>query len=311
VHGGLSPQLQSLDDIAEIDRFIEPPQSGPLCDLLWSDPLEDFTSVTDNDFEYNKTRGCSFCYSYEAVCNFLTDNNLLSMIRAHEVQDHGYAMLKKVEKTGFPSVITLFSAPNYCDSYKNKAAIMRYENNVINIRQFNHTSSPYYLPGFMNVFSWSIPFVAEKVGEILLTLYKLVDDDQEAKDEEEKLRDRQEKLRQKIKTVSKIYSLYHQMRKTREKSIQVGHFITKGGELPETANSLSEEELKKSLETFEGAKNMDSPLEIRPPQEKDYITQKTTSRPSLNRTVSLEAMLKEEPQKPVPLINMENTENNY
>jgi len=92
----------------------------------------------------------------------LDDNNLLSIIRAHEVQDAGYRMHRKHEKTSFPSLITLFSAPNYCEQYDNKGAIMRYENNVINIRQFDHTTHPYFLPGFVNVIAWSLPFVAEK-----------------------------------------------------------------------------------------------------------------------------------------------------
>jgi len=55
---------------------------------------------------------------------------------------------------------------------------MRYENNVINIRQFDHTTHPYFLPGFVNVIAWSLPFVAEKIGEILNTIEILVDDQQ-------------------------------------------------------------------------------------------------------------------------------------
>lgn len=70
----------------------------------------------------------------------------------------------KNESTGFPSVITLFSAPNYLDAYNNKGAVLRYDDNVMNIRQFNFSPHPYWLPNFMDVFSWSLPFVAEKGG---------------------------------------------------------------------------------------------------------------------------------------------------
>jgi serine/threonine-protein phosphatase 2B catalytic subunit len=71
-------------------------------------------------------------------------------------------MHAKHPETQFPTVITLFSAPNYLDAYGNKGAVMRYENTVMNIRQFNHSPHPYWLPNFMNVFTWSLPFVAEK-----------------------------------------------------------------------------------------------------------------------------------------------------
>lgn len=59
-------------------------------------------------------------YSYAACCDFLQNNNLLSIIRAHEAQDAGYRMYRKSQTTGFPSLITIFSAPNYLDVYNNK-----------------------------------------------------------------------------------------------------------------------------------------------------------------------------------------------
>ncbi len=46
-------------------------------------------------------------------------------------------MYRKTKTTGFPSVMTIFSAPNYLDVYNNKAAVLKYENNVMNIRQFS------------------------------------------------------------------------------------------------------------------------------------------------------------------------------
>ena len=59
-------------------------------------------------------------HSYTACCEFLQRNSLLSIIRAHEAQDAGYKMYRKSQTTGFPSLITIFSAPNYLDVYGNK-----------------------------------------------------------------------------------------------------------------------------------------------------------------------------------------------
>ena len=54
-------------------------------------------------------------------------NQLLSLIRAHEAQIEGYKMHKWNGEQDFPAVITIFSAPNYCDVYNNKGAFIKFE----------------------------------------------------------------------------------------------------------------------------------------------------------------------------------------
>lgn len=176
VHGGLSPELPNLKAINGVNRFQEPPREGLLCDLIWSDPLEQAEGAEAKPakgkkgappFIHNEVRGCSYFYSFDAAAKFLQKNSLLSVIRAHEAQLEGYKMHKTNPATGFPSVITIFSAPNYCDCYNNKAAILKFDNSTLNILQFNCSPHPYHLPNFMDVFAWSMPFVIEKVTEML------------------------------------------------------------------------------------------------------------------------------------------------
>jgi hypothetical protein len=52
---------------------------------------------------------------------------MISIIRAHEAQIDGYKMYKWNTKSPFPTVITIFSAPNYCDTYKNKGAVIKFD----------------------------------------------------------------------------------------------------------------------------------------------------------------------------------------
>ncbi|CAL1192207.1 unnamed protein product [Candida parapsilosis] len=171
VHGGISPQLTDLDSVRKMNRFREPPTKGLMCDLLWADPIEEYDEDNiDTEYLNNAVRGCSYAFTYKAACKFLDRTKLLSIIRAHEAQNAGYRMYKRTKTMGFPSLLTMFSAPNYLDSYNNKAAVLKYENNVMNIRQFNASPHPYWLPHFMDVFTWSLPFVGEKVTDMLVSI---------------------------------------------------------------------------------------------------------------------------------------------
>jgi serine/threonine-protein phosphatase 2B catalytic subunit len=222
--GGLSPEIHTLDDIKKLDRFREPPPYGPMCDLLWSDPVEDYGHEKSHDEKYlfNATRGCSYFYTFKAVNDFLARNSLLTVIRAHEAQDVGYRMYRKCPQSGFPSLMTIFSAPNYLDVYQNKAAILKYDTNIVNIRQFNSSAHPYWLPNFMNVFTWSLPFVGEKVTEMLINILNICSEEEliidlaadQQNDNETMFR--REAIRSKIRAVGKMAKVYASLREASE-----------------------------------------------------------------------------------------------
>jgi len=145
-------------------------------------------------------------------------------------------------------------------------AILRYENNVINIRQFNAMPYPYYLPGFMNVFAWSLPFVAEKLGDLLSVVGKLVDDEfQEAAEEEQKLRFIS--LKQKVTAVVRMTQAFKKVREEREHILQAGSISPSGFTLPSTLSQSGtlDETLAKSKQSFQGVRTIDLPNEARPP----------------------------------------------
>ncbi|KAG0256298.1 3',5'-cyclic-nucleotide phosphodiesterase (PDEase) (3':5'-CNP) [Mortierella polycephala] len=304
VHGGLSPELTTLDDFKRINRFREPPTHGMMCDLLWSDPLEDYgQEVTNEFFVHNHVRGCSYFYSYHAVCAFLERNNLLSIIRAHEAQDNGYRMYRKTRTTGFPSVMTIFSAPNYLDMYNNKAAIIKYENNAMNIRQFKASPHPYWLPNFMDVFTWSLPFVGEKITDMLLAILNTCSKEELAEDdlmldmeqkaientgsevidtsapegdssgtatkdaEREASRNR---IRQKILAIGRISRVFAVLREESE-SVSELKDLMGTSKLPYGSLALGSEGIRKAIHSFDEAKKSDLENERLPPtkEEKD------------------------------------------
>uniref|UniRef100_A0A8B9HN19 protein-serine/threonine phosphatase n=1 Tax=Astyanax mexicanus TaxID=7994 RepID=A0A8B9HN19_ASTMX len=110
MHGGLfSEDGVTLDDLRKIDRNRQPPDSGPMCDLLWSDPQP------QNGRSISK-RGVSCQFGPDVTQRFLEQNKLQYIVRSHEVKAEGY------EVTHSGKCITVFSAPNYCDQMGNKGA---------------------------------------------------------------------------------------------------------------------------------------------------------------------------------------------
>ncbi|KAJ3441753.1 serine/threonine-protein phosphatase 2b catalytic subunit 1-related [Anaeramoeba flamelloides] len=165
VHGGISPKLKTLESLNRINRFQETPSQGLFPELLWSDPHPhyDKPKKTPYDFTFNTLRNCAYLYSYNAICKFLFSNNLTCVIRAHESQQKGYLMYRKGMQTNFPSLITIFSSPNYVGYDRNKGAVIKYGERAIVLKEFGGVDEPYYLPRRMDVFSWSIPFLKQKI----------------------------------------------------------------------------------------------------------------------------------------------------
>ncbi|KAL3242032.1 hypothetical protein MRX96_021565 [Rhipicephalus microplus] len=89
MHGGLSPDLQSMEQVKRIMRPTDVPDQGLLCDLLWADPDKDIMGWGEND------RG-----------------------EAHQVVEDGYEFFAKRQ------LVTIFSAPNYCGEFDNAGALM-------------------------------------------------------------------------------------------------------------------------------------------------------------------------------------------
>jgi len=111
VHGGLfSEDHVKIEDLQRLDRKQEPPSSGLMSDMLWADPQ------VSNGRGPSK-RGVGQSFGPDITNQFLAENNLEFIIRSHEVKQKGY----QEEQSG--KLITLFSAPNYCDQVGNMGAI--------------------------------------------------------------------------------------------------------------------------------------------------------------------------------------------
>jgi len=261
--------------------------------LLWSDPVPNFGHASENSthpaavpasqmWGHNTARGCSYYYTYEAVIKFLERNELLGVIRGHEAQDAGYVMFRKTPTKKFPSVITVFSAPNYLDVYHNRGAVLKYANKSITIRQYHARPHPYWLPNFMDAFTWSLPFVGAKIIEMLLAVLSVcsqeeLEDESSSSDDEEAdrtmvnetlspgdLSARRQQIKNKIIAVGRMQRMFQILREGAENASELSagnvgvdgsHPIgTRGGM---DALGVQGNQIRRYIHSFDDARRLD------------------------------------------------------
>ncbi|KAI9679562.1 MAG: hypothetical protein M1817_005584 [Caeruleum heppii] len=96
VHGGLSPEIRTLDQIRVVARAQEIPHEGAFCDLVWSDP-------EDVDTWAVSPRGAGWLFGDKVSSEYHFKNK---------------------------DVVTVWSAPNYCYRCGNVASIMRLQEDL-------------------------------------------------------------------------------------------------------------------------------------------------------------------------------------
>jgi len=104
--------MQTLERVQEI------PHQGPYCDLMWSDP-EDVANWTVSP------RGAGYLFGAKATREFSYTNGIGLICRAHQLVMEGY-------KFHFPekSLVTVWSAPNYCYRCGNIASMLYLDENL-------------------------------------------------------------------------------------------------------------------------------------------------------------------------------------
>jgi serine/threonine-protein phosphatase 2B catalytic subunit len=143
----------------------------------------------------------------------------------------------------FPYVITIFSAPNYCGYYENKASVLIIDRGNLSLKQYDESEPPYKLPDNMDVFSWSMPFLAEKITQMLATVVTKYDDgepvdgitfkpeDIAGMTEEQIMEKKKKIMTNKVKSIAKMSKMFATLREESETLLKIKN-MSPDGKLP-------------------------------------------------------------------------------
>ncbi|KAH9577386.1 Calcineurin-like phosphoesterase domain [Trypanosoma melophagium] len=113
IHGGLSPQVRTVDHIRLLHRQQEIPNEGAFADLVWSDP------GSGNGWGVSQ-RGAGHLFGANVAREFMYRNGLNLLTRAHQLVQEGFTYHFDEEY-----VCTVWSAPNYCYRCNNLGSVLR------------------------------------------------------------------------------------------------------------------------------------------------------------------------------------------
>lgn len=182
-----------------------------------------------------------------------------------------------------PTIITIFSAPNYCDCYKNKAAVVKLEGENFSIKNYEEVPHPYHLPGGINLFQFSMPYLADKILDLFFFILRktgsssedinIIED--ENPDDIDFLTllkagtnsgalDDAAVMRNKINAVGRVRRMYKNLKENHDILLQIK--MVNDGRIPRGLLLDGKPAIRNALKEFELAMQLDKENEKRPPR---------------------------------------------